>query len=685
MSETLNTPWIADYLINIAETYGSSLANVPVHIKPGKKVQLLRFITFQQHSEDDCIWAYVSDKHQKLPARFSRAALAEYSKVHQPDSQGTRFTQQRCAIAIIRSFKPVFQRVPTGRIGKMTIEETLALYVDDVEVVGGAGEPEFGSPITLELHNDLKEWMEGLRAGDGSGNSLKLRRKRKLAEELGEGSLTETVVSHEKSGNGRATEDIRSEDGTVQSGGNPHAAEQDDWRQSIATKPLRFFKRPPTSETSAMKPAVTGTSHKGQGSGNSGPSVKRKTGLGRGTLDLGSSPVIRRDIENGSPARFQRQTTPSEWPPSPGRFHTPSPSPEPVKERPVSPPSTPPLFTPEQPQEVQGHEAQVTESNEISQAVTATVGEAVPNDAEVTHLSAPTPAQRRQSLPPFSSTSVYSSSLSTTNSRTKATSLPADVFESNASNARRVPLPSVKLNKDAYGEILVPSSDSVELVTQSSPPDPSRATVAAVPKRVTASPRVGSSPERVNDTYDAQQSSIPEPERSQDPNGPRLDELSRMALNGSYPEQLHGGDVQTSNGRVAHEEEAAKSPSHVHDPEQSYPTLPPSSIPIHSQSPIWHHSTTSVEETVAAEGTPYHAAQHVSTKRTRPSPSPPQSSPLQSKRQKLMPRESVTPDRQRRAVTPQGVFDAELLKKYGKVFADLEAGASKEKKEDLSV
>ena len=42
MSETLNTPWIADYLINIAETYGSNLTNVPVHIKPGRKVQLVR-------------------------------------------------------------------------------------------------------------------------------------------------------------------------------------------------------------------------------------------------------------------------------------------------------------------------------------------------------------------------------------------------------------------------------------------------------------------------------------------------------------------------------------------------------------------------------------------------------------------------------------------------------------------
>ena len=51
----------------------------------------------------------------------------------------------------------------------MTLLETLALYVDEVEVVGGAGEPDFGSPGTLDTHKDLEEWMKGLRAGDGSG------------------------------------------------------------------------------------------------------------------------------------------------------------------------------------------------------------------------------------------------------------------------------------------------------------------------------------------------------------------------------------------------------------------------------------------------------------------------------------------------------------------------------------
>ena len=358
-----------------------------------------------------------------------------------------------------------------------------------------------------------------------------------------------------------------------------------------------------------------------------------------------------RDIEKCSPVCLRRQTTPSEWPPSPSpeRLHSPSLSPEPAGERPISPPSTPPLFTPEQPQEAQGQEPPVAESTESSQAIST-------NDAEVTSLRPPTPAQRRRSMPPISS---YSSSLSTSLSRTKATSLPLDVFGSSASNTRRVPLPTVKFNKDAYGEILVPSSDSGELVIQpSSHGNPSALgpPSAAVPKHAMAP---SSSPERVNDSYDME-SQIPEPERSQDPNGLRMEDLSRMALNGSYPEQLHGDDVQTSNRDAAHEEEAARSPSPVPDPE---PTLPPSSIPIPSQSPTWRHAATTVEETLAIEETPYHVTRDVTAKRARPSPSPAEHSLLQSKRPKLMSRESLTPDRQRHGATPpEVVFDAELLK-----------------------
>jgi hypothetical protein len=96
----------------------------------------------------------------------------------------------------------------------MTISETLALNVDSVQIVGAAGEPEFGSPRTLDTHSELNEWMEGLRAGDGSGcvpailrprngltlcrNVLKLRKAKKLAQERGESSVTETPTVCER-------------------------------------------------------------------------------------------------------------------------------------------------------------------------------------------------------------------------------------------------------------------------------------------------------------------------------------------------------------------------------------------------------------------------------------------------------------------------------------------------------
>lgn len=51
----------------------------------------------------------------------------------------------------------------------MTVSETLALNVDDIKIIGAAGEPEFGFPRTLDNHEELNEWIEGLRAGDGSG------------------------------------------------------------------------------------------------------------------------------------------------------------------------------------------------------------------------------------------------------------------------------------------------------------------------------------------------------------------------------------------------------------------------------------------------------------------------------------------------------------------------------------
>ena len=72
MSETLKAPWIADYLINIAETYGSNLINVPVHIKPGRKVQLLRVSPIPRGAPTVSAFSYIKHRSSSLSNNIRR-------------------------------------------------------------------------------------------------------------------------------------------------------------------------------------------------------------------------------------------------------------------------------------------------------------------------------------------------------------------------------------------------------------------------------------------------------------------------------------------------------------------------------------------------------------------------------------------------------------------------------------
>jgi len=232
-------------------------------------------------------------------------------------------------------------------------------------------------------------------------------------------------------------------------------------------------------------------------------------------------------------------------------------------------------------------------------------------------------------------------------------------------HTRRVPPPSAKTTKEPCGEVLVPGSDSGGPGTQStlnnSSPSQRRAAIPARPERVNTSLRVSSSPERVNKAHDAQ-SSFLEPGPSQEPDKGQLDELSRMALNGSYADHVRGNGVQTHNGMGDNRRDAVEpglpSPEH----ELSYEQLPPSSLPIYSQGLNWDRSMVAVEETAAVEGTPSHVTtQHLPTsitKRARPlSPSPPR-----GKRPRLMSRELVNRSREVHSAAPRKVLDPELLK-----------------------
>ena len=163
---------------------------------------------------------------------------------------------------------------------------------------------------------------------------------------------------------------------------------------------------------------------------------------------------------------------------------------------------------------------------------------------------------------------------------------------------------------------------------------------------------MSSSPERGNDV----QSSVLEPGLSQEKDKALLDELSRMALNGSYTDQVRGSSVQTRNGTEHNKgaEPSLLSPG-------SYEPLLSSSLPIYSQVPNWDRSMVSVEETAVVEETPSHVtAQHLPAsiaKRPLSTPSPPP-----GKRPRLMSRELVSRSHEAHGVTPRQAFDPELLK-----------------------
>jgi hypothetical protein len=380
--------------------------------------------------------------------------------------------------------------------------------------------------------------------------------------------------------------------------------------------------------------------------------------VGQGPLDLDSSPAIVRVIDNGSPARSERQTTPSEWPSSP----------RPVEEWPISPPSTPPLFTSGQTQEVSNQSARVPGPVAHSNAreVTTIVQQALSKNPRST-LKTLTPAQGRvRSLPPHSLSSTYSSALSTTNLRSKATSLPLDILRSSVSNIRKVPPPLVKAGKEACGEVLVPCSDSGGSGTQSSfhragsTPNRLRATIAAAPGHDPSSLGVCSSQEHINDMHVGRNLN-PDRERlqSQDLDGMELDDFHSVAVNGSYSEAVHGGGTPTRNEDATNKGEAVRSSLASPRPEVSHEQPPPSSPPIHSQSPSSLRSASLVEEMVVIEGraTPPHLPTVIGKRARSLSQSPPQ-----SKRPRLTSPEPVSPNHQEYDAAARKVFDPELLK-----------------------
>jgi len=386
-----------------------------------------------------------------------------------------------------------------------------------------------------------------------------------------------------------------------------------------------------------------------------GPAFLSVTGInafaGKGPLDLDSSPVITLGADNDSPARSGRQTTPSEWPASPegSRIHfSLSRDAADSEKLPISPPSTPPLLTPA----ASRHSVGTPEptANHNPQGFPATVQQKRPSNPQLRSLGTPTsPQGHRRSLPPSPSNPAFPPAFVTTSLTNR--SLPSEDVGPSMPHARRVPPPFVKNAKLACGEVLVPGSDSggpgtQSLSNESSSPVGRRATPAASRGHESTSMIMNSGSERVDNVRD-RRSPIQEAGPSQERNNAQLDDLSRMAVNGSCEEQPHGNGVHT---RYADGHNAVEP---VLPGQQPYEPLPPSSPPIHSQAPSWQRSTILVEETPVMEVSSTHETAPFpptsTAKRTR-SPSP---SPMRSKRPRLVSREP--------GATPKRVFDPELL------------------------
>ncbi|KAI0066048.1 hypothetical protein BV25DRAFT_1912851 [Artomyces pyxidatus] len=439
MADTIQ-PWIEDYLIELAETYGANVGGFPVH-NAGKKVQLVEFLTFQAREGDDCIWAKVSDKRQRIAVRFSSKALTEYAASNQNDSQGKRLTQHKNAVIIIKAFRLMFQRIPVGNgQEKMTSQEHLFLLVDSMRILGSREEATFGSPQDPCSHAELKLWIDGLRKGGGDGNVLKnLKQTKQEAVSAGPSEAKPSQTSTHQletiqqrpippllsiigvNGASRKNEYMKS--------WGIYAQMHRRYEQAARDVPISDDTSIQTHPASSMGPPVS-------------PSKSEQTLARRppkkGALDFSSPSNIGTPAKFPHPSRPKEPTTPTEWPSS-SPLRSPSfPNGDNAPSSPISSHSSSPLSSPES-----RHDS------------LPTVG-IFPPYAEAHHtpsssLAVPTLAQRQRRLAP-------SSSYPPTSSVSALHTVPAMPV-----NKRKVPPPRAPIPQSdtaARGEILVPNSDT---------------------------------------------------------------------------------------------------------------------------------------------------------------------------------------------------------------------------------
>ncbi|KAL1714266.1 hypothetical protein EV715DRAFT_209979 [Schizophyllum commune] len=163
-------PWIADYLVRIAEQHGVKIWDAPTD---KKKAQIIEFKRKgRAHDDDDSfVWAEVSDKDYRMPIRFSKESVAAYrqrTRAHMED--------KKSAIATV-TVRPMHTHVPLGDGKGVSHDLRLALDCTEFHLIGSFGEEVFGKPKPLRLHPEISAWEKALRKDGGEGNFLKERKE----------------------------------------------------------------------------------------------------------------------------------------------------------------------------------------------------------------------------------------------------------------------------------------------------------------------------------------------------------------------------------------------------------------------------------------------------------------------------------------------------------------------------
>ncbi|OCH93719.1 hypothetical protein OBBRIDRAFT_789922 [Obba rivulosa] len=200
MSNSISDPWIYNYLLDVAETYGGDLSSVPLKEKPVIRAQLVKWLTHLKDENDDShVWALLSDKTYEIPVRFSKGAVRLHKR--NPAFQGKPLTEYKTALVSVKEFRPFLTRIPAGDGKSMTSQATLALDANYISLKGSYNVEKWGAPKAIETHEVIREWVEGLRVPGGSGNVLKLRkqeREQTMAYPAGDQEIDLPVASQGK-------------------------------------------------------------------------------------------------------------------------------------------------------------------------------------------------------------------------------------------------------------------------------------------------------------------------------------------------------------------------------------------------------------------------------------------------------------------------------------------------------